>query len=186
MILWRSTAVLVLILGSAACSSRCPDAWDYPELQVGVGVKDFISVPVGLQVSPDTNSGEPFFYVALRGWGLEHSGLTVELQAFVGEERFAQNMYEDVKMRCRHGRHEVAGLKLFLDPSDLPPPPSAPPVDTGNYRVDTGFFEVDTGYFTVDTGYFGSDWRADVRVEATVADPSGRTVRGETLWFVYR
>lgn len=182
----RNTSLFVLVLGSAACSSRCPAAHDYPEVQVGIGVRDFISVPVGLQVSPDTNSDEPFFYVALRGWGLEQSGLTVELQAFVGGERFARNEFEDVEMRCRSGLREVAGLQLFLDPSDLPRPPSAPPVDTGSYRVDTGFLGVDTGYSRVDTGYFASDWRADVRIEATVSGPSGRVASGQTLWFVYR
>lgn len=190
----------VVIGGLVGCGPKCrteeyyggPDTgwgwYGWTWMEVGIGTRDFIEVPWGLQVSPDHTGGEPYYNVALRGSGMERSGVTVDLAAWVGETRYAEAHFDGVELQCRaRNQLEVGSLRLPLDPSTLPLMTPAP-VPVSPEVPDTGF---DTGWWRyVDTGYYEPGpvltWEPDVRVEAVLREPSGRETRAESLWFVYR
>ncbi|MEZ4320035.1 MAG: hypothetical protein R3F61_21170 [Myxococcota bacterium] len=168
----------VIALASAGCSSRC-DTNPWSSLEVGIGTRDFIYVPYDGEVWPDSPLGAeaPYYNVALRGWGLDRSGLDVHLEAWVGETRYAASDHEGVALRCRgRGRQEVGGLRLPLDPRDLPPPVEreVPVV------IDTGWLYRDSGI------WYEPESTGDVRIVATVTERSGRVTSTESYWHVYR
>lgn len=182
----RTSLLLLVGVLVSGCGNRCENWWwggGYAE--IGIGTKAFIDVPPGAQVSPE-QADPPYFNLAIRTSGMSHEDLDIRIEAWVGDDRFAGQTFEDVDMQCRRwGQHDVGGLKFFLDPALLPPQTGpvvnpSPPNDEPIF-VDTGW---DSGW---DSGrYYEPPPRGDVRLTAELTDDFGNIAYGETVWFIYR
>lgn len=178
------------------------DAWT--QLEIGVGTTHFLEVPYDRHVAPELVPDDqgPYINVALRAWDLVHQeGNQVTLEAFVGDQRYAADRYEQVDFKCTSwSRAEVGSLRLHLDPSTLPPYSPPPPPDRPEEPVvdepppDSGWWEepqpepvpFDSGWWW-DSGGWQEERLGDVRIVATLAHPEVRTaVVYETTWLVYR
>ena len=163
------------------------EEYSYTYAEIGIGTNTFIEVPPGQQVSPEQDPAGRYFNVAIRGYGFERGPVRVDLVGWVGDERYAQNSYDNVQLTCRPRLRslEAGSMRLELDPSILPPqtPPPAPVP-----RVDTGFREGPVWRESGDTGFYVEPIpRGDFRVTATITEPrSQRVTQAETTWFVYR
>lgn len=152
-------------------------------LEIGMGVKKFIDVspyePVVPEYAPD---GSRNLRLALRTYGLRRSGLEVALQAFVGSERVAANSYIGVNLQCRkYGTLEATNLRLDIDPAALPPPQPVEPNPWVEEPVE------DVWWPSADTGIWREQVdRSDVRITATLSEPGGLSVSGETRWYLPR
>lgn len=168
----------LLALGAVAwtgCSGRCDHYWWEPFLEIGVGTSDFIYTPPHTEVAPEFGP-ERYFNIALQAWAIDPEPLQVRLEARVNDTVYAINEHQTA-MECRRRSYVVGGLRLYLDPAQLPPQTASSTEERASEERDVERF--DTGY-----GYVGRE--GDVIIHAAVTDGAGNTHTAQTPWFVYR
>lgn len=204
------------MVASGCNRNRCYSYGDWVDVEVGIGVSEYIQVTPGTEVVPGDDADGRHYDVALRGYGLGTGPVLVDLEAFVGEQRVAENRIGATARCVRWDLVELYNLRLDLDPADLPPmeplpqdllrepPPSTPPPprDTGWFPVpepiDSGWRwdsgrrwdsgdRWDSGWRRWDSGQLRYDGHADLRVVATVHRDDGlEPAVGETTWYLPR
>lgn len=201
----RSLVLLActVVLVSGCRRERC---WDYgdgwSDVEIGIGVTDFIYAPVGTEVQPGWDDEGRHYDIALRGYGLSTSNLDVLLEAFVGETRVASSRTQNVEGRCiRWDLVEVYNLRLDVDPQRLPrmeplpdselrspdvDRPATPLFDTGIFNPEPAPEPWDSGLNRWDSGVDVYAGPADLRIEATITSPNNGVSTGQTTWFVSR
>lgn len=155
--------------------------WVEPQktLEVGIGTNRFIETPPGSIVSPGfDHNGVRYLDIALRGWKIEPSNVSVTLSAWVGFDRYAWSHHIRQDFKCRRwGEQGMGSLRLELDPSTLPRPTEVV-LDEDRWTED----QLDTGFDARPP----TIREADVRIEAVVTEPDGDKVTAETWWYVPR